>query len=111
MSIARSAVVILLVGLTAAASAQTKTPRVDRRERRQEARIQEGVKSGELTKKEAATLEAQQQKIRKDEMKAKADGTLSPAERMKLKREQNRANRRIFRKKHNAAEQPAPGQQ
>ena len=32
----------------------------------------------------AAKLEAQQEKIRKDEMKAKADGTLSPAERMKL---------------------------
>ena len=29
MSIAKSAVVILLVGLTAAASAQTKTPRVE----------------------------------------------------------------------------------
>ena len=69
------------------------------------------MKSGELTKKEAAKLEAQQEKIRKDEMKAKADGTLSPAERMKLKREQNRANRRIFRKKHNGAEQPNPGQQ
>jgi hypothetical protein len=107
MSIAKSAVVLLLVGLAAGSvAAQTKSPRVDRRERRQEARIQEGVKSGELTKREAATLEAQQEKIRKDEMKAKADGTLSPAERMKLKREQNRANRRILRKKNNDVAKP-----
>lgn len=105
MSIAKSAVVILLLGLVAgAAFAQTKAPRVDRRERRQQARIQEGVKSGELTGKEAAKLEAQQQKIMKDEMKAKADGTLSPAERMKLKREQNRASKRIYKKKRNPAD-------
>jgi hypothetical protein len=105
MSIAKSAVVILLVGLMAgAAFAQTKSPRVDRRERRQQARINEGVKSGELTGPEAAKLEAQQQKIKQDELKAKADGTLSPAERMKLKREQNHASRKIFRKKHNPVE-------
>jgi hypothetical protein len=107
MSISKSAVVLLLVGIAlGTVSAQTKSPRVDRRERRQNARIEEGVKSGELTKREAATLNAQQEKIKKDEMKAKADGTLSPAERMKLKREQNRANRRIFRKKHNDVEKP-----
>lgn len=102
MSISKSAIIILLVVLSAgSAFAQTKTPNVDRRERRQQARIQEGVKSGELTGKEAAKLEAQQGKIRKDEMKAKADGTISPAERMKLKREQNRANKKIYKKKHN----------
>jgi hypothetical protein len=102
MSIAKSALVVLLIGLMAGAVvAQTKSPRVDRRERRQQARIEEGVKSGELTGKEAAKLESQQQKIERDEMKAKADGTLSPAERMKLKREQNRASKRIYKKKHN----------
>jgi hypothetical protein len=107
MRITKSLVVLLLVGLAVGTvSAQTKSPRVDRRERRQNARIQEGVASGELTKREAAKLDAQQEKIKKDEMQAKADGTLSPAERMKLKREQNRASRRIFNKKHNAVEKP-----
>lgn len=102
MRLSRSAVVILLVVLSAGAVfSQTKTPRVDRREARQKARIEQGVKSGELTKQEAAQLDVQQQKIRRDEMKAKADGTISPAERMKLKREQNRANKKIYRKKHN----------
>ena len=102
MSILKNAVIALLVVLSVGSVfSQAKTPRVDRRERRQQARIQEGVKSGELTGKEAAKLEAQQGKIQKDEMKAKADGTISPAERMKLKREQNRANRNINRKKHN----------
>lgn len=105
MNKSKSAIVILLVVLSVGSVfAQTKTPRVDRRERRQQARIQEGVKSGELTGKEAAKLEAQQGKIRQDEMKAKADGTISPAERMKLKREQNRANRKIYKKKHNKAD-------
>jgi hypothetical protein len=103
MSIMKSVMVTLLVVLSAGSVlSQTQTPRVDRRERRQQARIQEGVKSGELTGKEAKQLEAQQRKIQKEKMQAKADGTLSPAERMKLNREQNRANRKIFRKKHNA---------
>lgn len=102
MSIMKSTIVALLVVLSVGSVwSQTKTPRVDRRERRQQARIQEGVKSGELTGKEATKLEVQQGKIQADEMKAKADGTISPAERMKLKREQNRANRNIYRKKHN----------
>lgn len=102
MSITKSVIVALLVVLSVGSVlSQTKTPRVDRRERRQQARIQEGVKSGELTGKEANKLEAQQGKIERDEMQAKADGTLSPAERMKLHREQNRASRKIYRKKHN----------
>jgi membrane-bound ClpP family serine protease len=33
--------------------------------------------------------------------KAKSDGVVTPAERAKLAREQNRANRKIYRMKHN----------
>ena len=35
----------------------TSTPRIDKRQENQERRIDQGVKSGELTKKEAARLE------------------------------------------------------
>ena len=102
MRITKSVIVALLVILSVGSVlSQTKTPRVDRRERRQQARIQEGVQSGQLTGKEAGKLEAQQGKIEQDKMQAKADGTISPAERMKLRHEQNRANRNIRHKKHN----------
>ena len=83
------------------AYAQDKTPVVDQREQNQEKRVEQGIKSGELTKGEAAHLEAQQGKIKVDEAKAKADGKVTAKERAKLKREQNRASRNIYRKKHN----------
>lgn len=79
-----------------------QTPVVDKREQDQKNRIKQGVKSGELTRKEARRLGAEQRKIKKDEAKAKSDGTVTPAERNKIKREQNKASRDITRKKHNA---------
>lgn len=96
-----SAVLVLLfaAGLTLA---QTTTPRVDAREQKQGARIRQGVRSGELTAAEAARLKGQQAKIKRDEAVAKSDGKVTPAERKKLAREQQRANRTIYRKKHNA---------
>ena len=91
--------------------AQDNTPRIDKREKRQQKRINQGVKSGALTKGEAARLEKQQAKIKNDEAAAKADGKVTPQERRKLTKEQNAANRNIYRKKHNAKTQPATPQQ
>ena len=91
--------------------AQDNTPRIDKREKRQQKRINQGVKSGALTKGEAARLEKQQAKIKNDEAAAKADGKVTPQERRKLTREQNAASRKIYRKKHNAKTQPATPQQ
>jgi hypothetical protein len=85
--------------------AQTATPKVTKRQHHQQQRIKQGVKSGELTKGEAARLEAQQGRIAVDKAKAKSDGVVTPKERAKLNREQNRASRNIYRKKHNAKEQ------
>lgn len=98
------AMVLFLCSLAVSALAQDKTPVVDQREKNQQARIKEGVKSGELTKRETRRLEAQQGKIKADEMSAKADGKVTNAERRQLKREQNRANKNIYRKKHNNRE-------
>ena len=92
----------IVSALFGSAYAQDKTPVVDQREKNQQARIEQGTKSGELTKGEAARLEAQQGKIQVDEAKAKSDGVVTAKERAKLKREQNRASRNIHRKKHNA---------
>ena len=82
-------------------SAQTATPRVTKRQVTQQARIKEGVKSGQLTPAETRRLERQQAKIAVDKSKAKSDGVVTPKERTKLTKEQNRASRRIARLKHN----------
>lgn len=84
--------------------AQTATPNVKKRQVHQQERIHQGVKSGELTKGEAAKLEAQQGKIAVDKAKAKSDGVVTAKERAKLHREQDRASKNIYRKKHNAKE-------
>ncbi len=84
---------------------QAQTPRVDARERRQQKRIEQGVKSGELTPAETRRLEAREGKIKADEMQAKSDGKVTKFERRKLNREQNRESRAIYRKKHNNREQ------
>lgn len=79
----------------------TDAPRIQQREQNQQQRIQQGVQSGQLTPHEVGNLEARQARIAQQEERMKADGTLTAAERKKLTREQNRASRSIYRKKHN----------
>lgn len=95
-------VAVLVAIMAGSVVSQTQTPVINKREHRQQARIRQGVKRGELTRGEARRLEAREHKIQKDKMAAKADGKVTPAERRKLKREQNRASRKIYRLKHNA---------
>jgi hypothetical protein len=90
-----------LTAFTQDQPAPAKTPRVMKRQIKQQARIKEGVKSGELTKGETRRLELEQAKIQHDKKAAKADGQVTPQERRKLTREQNKASRDIRRLKHN----------
>ena len=83
------------------AAAQTATPRIDRREARQNARIHQGVRSGELTRGEAMRLRAGERHIDRIEDRAKADGRVTPRERARIDRAQNRESRQIWRLKHN----------
>ncbi|MBT8440259.1 MAG: hypothetical protein KJO91_11070 [Gammaproteobacteria bacterium] len=75
--------------------------RFDKRVDKQKSRIRQGVKSGELTRKEASKLRHQQKKIAKLERKLSRDGYLTRHERKKLNRRQNKASERIYRLKHN----------
>ena len=79
----------------------TNTPRIDQRQENQQNRIANGIQSGQLTAKEAENLEKREAKIEADKQAAKADGKVTAAERRKLKREENRTSRAIYRKKHN----------
>jgi len=93
---------VMVVLLAGAAAANTATPRVDRREARQHARIRQGVRSGELTPGEAARLRAGQRQIHRMEWRAKSDGVVTPRERARLNRAQNHESRAVRRLKHNA---------
>ena len=94
--------IALLTAVAIPAFAQTApaTPRVDQRQANQEQRIDQGVKSGQLTTKEAARLEKGQEHVQKVEDKAKADGTVTAKERARIKKAENVQNRAISREKH-----------
>ncbi len=64
-------------------------------------KIKKGVKSGALTKKEAAKLRAQQQNIAKTKHAAKADGVVTKKEKAVIHQKQKAAKRNIAHKKHN----------
>ena len=92
--------IILAASFTLPVFAQG-TPNINQRQQNQQNRIAEGLQSGSLTANEAANLEKREAKIAADKRAAKADGVVTPAERRKLKREQDDASRAIARKKHN----------
>ena len=48
---------LMVFGFAAAMNAQTATPKIDAREAKQQERIENGVKSGELNKRETKRLE------------------------------------------------------
>lgn len=93
-------VALLLAALPAAALAQPATPGVDRRQANQERRIEQGVRSGQLTEREAARLERGQDRVEKMEDRAKADGKVTAKERARLHRAQDRQSAAIYREKH-----------
>lgn len=85
----------------------TATPKIDQRQVNQQKRIEQGVASGALTPRETAKLQRREDKIARDEAAAKADGTVTKAERRKLRHEQNHASAAIKRQKHDR-QQVAP---
>ena len=93
-------VLAAVLGISLAANAAE----VDRRERRQQERIAEGVKSGELTPRETARLERKEARIHREIARDRAanGGQLTPAERRQINRQQNRVSRQIYREKHDA---------
>ncbi len=76
------------------------TPRVDAREAKQQARIDAGVASGQLNARETNRLDKQHARVAGAEANAKADGTVTAAERRHLKRMQRRASANIHAQKH-----------
>ena len=93
--------VAVLGALSLPAFAQYTTPQIDQRQDRQERRIEQGVRSGELTPRETARLERGQARIRQMERQALADGHISRRERAAIDREQAKQNQLIARLKHN----------
>ena len=92
---------LALVATTAAASAQGYAAnRIDSREARQEHRIDQGRRTGQLTRHELLHLEAQQARIRQMQRQAMRDGRVDRHEAGAIERAQNTAGRRIAHERH-----------
>ncbi len=76
------------------------TPRIDKRETRQEQRIQQGSASGALTSQEATRLGKGQAHVDHMQDKAAADGKVTKRERARIHHAQNKQDRHIKRQKH-----------
>jgi hypothetical protein len=92
--------VIGLVALTITTPALAQDTRADRRQERQEQRIDKGVQSGALTPREARRVQAGQRHVEGLETRAQADGTVTPREKARLEHAQDVQSKRIYRQKH-----------
>jgi hypothetical protein len=95
--VAASAMLLVTSGI---AYAEADTPGIDQRQANQERRIDQGISSGQLTERESARLDKQQNHIDTMENKAKADGVMTKKERARIQAAQDRASRNIARQKH-----------
>jgi hypothetical protein len=68
---------------------------IDRRQTYQAARIESGVRSGEITRSEYRRLQAEQAHIRQLEAQAKRDGHIDTWEAARIRRAQNEASQHI----------------
>lgn len=90
------AIMVMALGISNANAQQIKQTA-----KNQKHRIRQGVKSGELTRSETRNLVKQEKEIHQEVKAAKADGTVTGAERREIKQDQRQTSRAIYRKKHN----------
>ena len=91
---------VLAAAVLGAAPASSAAP-VDAREREQQVRLGQGLRSGALTGREYVRLEAQEARIRAEEFRYRHnDGVLGPRERADLQRDLARESARIGRQRH-----------
>ena len=72
------------------------------RDTEQQKRIEQGLQSGQLSTKEAASLEHKEQRIDATEARDTKNGTLTVGEKAQIQREQNHVSADIYKDKHNA---------
>lgn len=102
----KKVMVVVFFSLVTTVIFAQRTPGINHRQHHQHARIHNGVQSGELNRREATRLRAEQRGIRRTERRAKADGTVTRQERRRIDRRQDMASRDIYRQKHDAQQKP-----
>lgn len=102
MKLNRTLLAAALTIACAGAFAQTSAATTTQRDVNQQTRIENGLKDGSLSTKEAASLEKEQGHVDRLQAKDLKNGSLSPAERARLNAAQNKVSTDIAADKHNA---------
>ena len=95
-------IIAIAVVVTIAGINQTNAQTVAKKQVNQTARISNGVKSGELTRRENRQLAKQQRNIQRTKRAAKADGVVTRKEKAIINQKQKNASANVYRKRHNA---------
>jgi len=66
----------------------------------QQQRIEQGIRSGQLTNKEAGKLEGGQSRVSRMESRAGADGNVGPKEQRRIQNSENKQSKHVYREKH-----------
>lgn len=93
---------LLVATLLAAPVFAQSTTNETQRDVNQQQRIDNGLKSGQLTTREASKLERDETRIDRTEANAMKDGNVSAAEKARIANMQNKASHDISRDTHNA---------
>jgi len=103
----QSAIMLMVIALAASTcSALAADPAVNHRQHHQQRRIEQGVRSGELTRQETRDLRKEERGIRQEERAYKSDGKLTRTERQDLHRDLNKASKDIYREEHDDEKRP-----
>jgi hypothetical protein len=94
---------LIAVIIPAAGLAQGRRNGVNERQRNQQQRIRQGVRSGELTGVEAARIQRRESQIRLNEARARrSGGEFTPEERARIQGQLDRSSQIIYQQKHDA---------
>ncbi len=96
----KTGVAIAIGSLFAGAAFAQSNYSIEQRDRIQDMRIEQGVRSGQLTGHEAARLERERAQVERMERRTRADGVVTPWERARIEQAQNRVGRDIYRESH-----------
>lgn len=97
---------ILVAGQTYAEQGRQRHRDHQPRQHNQKERIQQGVRSGELTREEVQGLREDRQAIRQEAREYRSDGKLTKEERKDLHQDMNALSKEIYQEKHDGDARP-----
>lgn len=102
MNLIRTATAVALGAIFSTAALAQGGPGFEQRDQHNQQRIEQGVRSGQITHREAVRLQRAQARIDRMEKLALNDGRVTRGERARIESAQNELSRAIRHEKHDA---------